>query len=33
MFADDTKLFSRIHRNNSVHDIINLQWDIDRLVK
>ena len=32
MFADDTKLFSRIHRGNSAHDIISMQHDIDSLV-
>ena len=33
MFADDTKLFHRLQRNNSTYDIINLQQDIDSLVK
>ena len=28
-FADDTKLFSRIHRSNSARDISNMQHDID----
>ena len=32
MFADDTKLFSRIHRSNSACDISNMQRDIDSLV-
>ena len=31
MFADDTKLFSRIHRNNSAHDISSMQQDINSL--
>ena len=33
MFANDTKLFRRLQRNNSTYDIINLQQDIDSLVK
>ena len=32
MFAADTKLFSRIHRDNSAHDITSMQHDIDSLV-
>ena len=32
MFADDTKLFSRIHRDNSAHDVTSMQHDIDSLV-
>ena len=32
MFANDTKLFSRIHRDNSAHDITSMQHDIDSLV-
>ena len=32
MFADDTKLFRRISRNNSVDDIASMQRDIDSLV-
>ena len=32
MFADNTKLFRRISRNNSVDDISSMQRDIDSLV-
>ena len=32
MFANDTKLFRRISRNNSVDDITSMQRDIDSLV-